>query len=141
MIHGVYLNGMTDDISACIKIREEVFGREDTGSYNDVDEMAMHLLLFDHENQPVGTVRLHFDMDGDYRFDYLFIKESDIHKGYADFLMHMLFDKAKQCGARTVATDFMMEKKAYFDQYGFEEKDGEIVLDLDRYFNSRKCCH
>lgn len=144
MIRGVYLNEMKDDLKDCLDIRKKVFqdelGEYDIQSHNK-EEMEIYLLLFDEQEIPVGTARLIFDFDGVFRFDSLAVLPEARNKGYGDFLMHMLLDKARQSGANYLVSEDIMHYPQYFNRYGFVINDNRMVLNLKEYFDTHKCCH
>lgn len=143
MIRGVYLNEIKDDLTACRTIQEKVF-RDELGCAvrtDDKDELIIHLLLFDEREAAVGTARLIFDFDGLFRFDSLAVLPEARRNGYGDFLMHMIFDKAKQSGAKYLVSDEIGHQPDYFQKYGFEMKNHQMIMDLEKYFDTHKCCH
>ena len=147
MIRGVYLNTMNDDLTACKRIHQEVFGSIDnveaaSWSANDnAEDMAIYLLLFDENEIPVGTSRLIFDFDGMFKFDGLSVLPAFRKKGYGDFIMHMMFDKAYQSGAHYLVSNDVCHMPEYFEKYGFKIENQHLILDLKNYFNTHKCCH
>lgn len=143
MIRGVYLNGQLDDWQLCFDIRKKVFEDELKCSFerDSDDDMAIQLLLYGEKDTPVASARLVFDMDGAFDFGYLAVLPEERHKGYGDFLMHMIFDKARQCGADSLVSHDITHSVEYFKRYGFEIKENCIVLDLKKYYDTHKCCH
>lgn len=143
MIKGVYLNGMLDDWQACFDIRKAVFENELNCKVekDKEDEAAIQLLLFGEKNTAVASARLIFDIDGAFQFDYLAVLPEARKNGYADFLMHMIFDKARQCGASYLISYDVQHSTDYFKKYGFELEENHMVLDLKKYFDTHKCCH
>lgn len=143
MIRGVFMNEIKDDLTDCQSIREKVF-RDELGCdvrADDEDELIIHLLLFNEREMPVGTARLIFDFDGIFHFDSLAVLPEARKNGYGDFMMHMIFDKAKQSGAKYLLSDQIEHQPEYFKKYGFEIKDHQMILDLTHYFNTHQCCH
>lgn len=144
MIRGVYLNEMKDDLKDCLEIRKKVFQDElgeSAVQENNQDELEIHLLLFDEKEIPVGTARLMFDFDGIFRFDSLAVLPEGRYKGYGDFLMHMIFEKARKSGANYLISEDITHAPQYFKKYGFVINDNRMVLDLKTYFDTHKCCH
>lgn len=143
MIRGVYLNGAIDDWTPCMDIRKNVFKEvyDCSVSEDDRDILAIQVLLYDENNQPAASARLMFDLDGVYQFDYLAVLEDARGQGYGDFVMHMILDKANQCGANYLASYDIEHSPEYFKRYGFEMREDHMILDLKEYFASRKCCH
>ena len=70
MIRGVYLNTMNDDLSECRKIYHQVFGKTNNDDMNaeqwrendNIEDMAIYLLLYNENEVPVGAARLIFDL-------------------------------------------------------------------------------
>ena len=149
MIRGVYLNTMNDDLSECRKIYYQVFGKTNNDDMNaeqwrendNIEDMAIYLLLYNENEVPVGAARLIFDFDGMFKFDGLSVLPEYRKKGYGDFIMHMMFDKAYQSGAHYLVSDDVAHMPEYFKKYGFEIKNQRMILDLKAYFNTHKCCH
>lgn len=146
MIRGGYLNTMNDDLTECKKIHQQVFGDDkmESGSWDandNAEDMAIYLLLFDENEVPVGTSRLIFDFDGMFKFDGLSVLPDFRKKGYGDFIMHMMFDKAYQSGAHYLISSDICHMPEYFEKYGFLVENQHLILDLKKYFNTHKCCH
>lgn len=143
MIRGVYLNGQLDDWQACFDMRKQIFEDElKCPVKKDADDdMAIQLLLYGENDTPVASARLIFDLGGIFQFDYLCVLQEERNNGYGDFLMHMIFDKAIQCGAEYLISDDISHSTDYFKRYGFFMDDNHIVLDLKQYFDTHKCCY
>ena len=143
MIRGIYLNGYTNDISDCIAVRETVYKNEygESAGKDARDRDAVHILLFDQDDKAIGTVRLFFGMDGKFEFGYLSVLPEARNEGNADFIMHLMFDKAALSGAKYIFSPETGHCQKYFDRYGFEEKDGELFLDLKKYYKEHSCHH
>lgn len=141
MIRGVYRNGYKDDISDCLKIRQSVYEREfqEKAERDEDDKNAVHILLYDEKNDPVGTARLCFDLSGDFRFNYLAVLPESRHKGNADFIMHMLFDRAAQSGAKRLVSNELNHNPEFFAHYGFLKWDGQLIMNLKEYFENHRC--
>ena len=141
MIRGIYLNGFSDDISSGLAIRQRVYSEafgEDAGPDED-DKNAVHILLYDEKDEASGYVRLMFDPAGDFRFGYLSVLPEKRNDGLADFIMHMMFDKASMSGAKRVVSDETGHNPEYFDRYGFEREGERLVLDLNSYYSQHRC--
>lgn len=143
MIRAIYLNGYTNDISACIDVRKAVYDKEygEDAERDDRDRDAVHILLFDQDDNPIGTARLLFSMDERFEFGYLSVIEEARNEGNGDFIMHLIFDKAALSGAKYLVSSETDHRKEYFDRYGFEEIDGKLVLDLKKYYKEHSCHH
>jgi len=142
MIRGTYLNGFQNDISECLRIRQSVYKsdfNEDVKADAEADRDAVHILLFDEHEKAVGTVRVSFDVSGDFGLDYLAVLPDARNNGMADFMMHMAFDKAAGSGARRLVCTDISHNPEFLKKYDFKETDGRLVLDLAEYFRNHKC--
>ncbi len=141
MIHGIYLNGYKDDIRPCLKIRENVYQNDFhvTETSDEKDKNAVHILLFNKDQIPAGTVRITYDMNGDFGLDRLAVLPEYRNDGLADFIMHMAFDKAVVSGARRLVSDETDHNPDFFKKYDFKLVDGRLVLDLREYYKNHSC--
>ena len=140
MIKGIYLNEMTDDCSIAKNIQMEIFG--ETACDNNVtdNEMpAVYILLCEEDGTPAGSARMYFSMDGIFRFDRLCVCEDKRNNGYADFIMHMIFDKCRLSGGNFLYSDDVEHNKEYFEKYGFDINDKSMILNVNEYYNNHKC--
>lgn len=141
MIRGIYLNGFSDDISEGLNIRQSVYSQDFgiNAGPDDDDKNAVHILLYDEKDEAAGYARLMFDMAGDFRFGYLSVLPEKRKDGLADFIMHMLFDKASISGAKRIVSEETDHNPEYFDRYGFEREGDKLVLDLKKYYAEHRC--
>lgn len=145
IIHGKYLN-QGEDLTQVLKMRKEIFGREEDGK----DPMAVNLLvsLLEKAGDPgedIGCGRLVFDLEN-FRF---FIDEVGIladrrRRGYGEFALRALVDKVNQCGADRVFVErekiCSEEAEQFFRKLFFEEDADERFLSapVDSFHT---CCH
>ncbi len=143
MIKGVYLNEMTDNCEEAIKIQKEVFGADyqETVSGNDDNMPILHVLLYDNSMKPVGSARMTFSLDGTFLFDQLSVLPEERRQRYADFMMHMIFDKCQLGQAVFLKSEDVSHAPEFFKQYGFEIKDQYMILNMNDYFLHHKCSH
>ena len=141
MIKGTYLNEMISDCSEAIRIEKEVFGTEykEEIEGNSFHMPVVHILLYGENQTPVGAARMTFGMDGNVIFDQLGVLENERSLGYADFIMHMIFDKCQTGQVRYLKSYDTAHHPEYFKQYGFEIRDNVLVLDIPHYFETHHC--
>ncbi len=147
MIRGQYIN-QGEDLTPVLKIREAVFG---TAS-DEKDQEAVNLLvsLVEHaqdEGVAVGCGRLNLDIEN-FRFtiDRLGILDTFRKKGYGEFALRALVDKASQCGADRVYIEkekiLTQEAQDFFRRMFFlpsEEENGRFLTAEIASFHT--CCH
>ncbi len=75
------------------------------------------------------------------------VRKDSRGKGYGDFIMRMLLDKAKTAGAENIYADSPKTEKGFFRKLGFEETQEEIrddtrIWTIMKYIpdNSKKYC-
>lgn len=144
MIKGIYLNEMTDDCTEPLRIQKEVFGSDIDNNSSDtdmkeVDFPVVHILLCEEDGTPVGSARLFFSMDGIFKFDRLCVYKNKRNNGYADFIMHMLFDKCRFSGGEYLYSDDIVHNREFFEKYGFENKEKGMILNVNEYYSNHKC--
>ena len=143
MIRGIYLNEMTDDCSLAIGLQKDVMGDD----YRDEiagDQSGMpkiHILLYGEDGLPAGSVRFVYSLDGRFVFDQLFVPEAYRHRGYADFMMHMMFDKCLQSGANALVSYDTQHMPEYFKKYDFVVYEDHMSQDLLLYNKNHACHH
>ncbi|MBR3242470.1 MAG: GNAT family N-acetyltransferase [Parasporobacterium sp.] len=147
IIHGKYIN-QGENLSQVLKIRKEIFGREE----DEKDPLAVNLLvslLEDSEDSGtiIGCGRLIFDLEN-FRFliDEIGISESVRRRGYGEFALRALVDKVNQCGAEKVYVESEKlsspEAEKFFRKMFFkedpEEGAGFLSAPIDAFHT---CCH
>ena len=142
MIRGVYLNGPVDDYSECIRIREITAQETGISPAESDDTMAVHILLYDEEEQPVTAAGMAFGFDGVFQITYMATLAGRRCRGYGTFVMHMLLDKVHMAGAERLQVRCSERFAGLFREFGFMEKAEDMYeLDIRAYYASRKCCH
>ena len=134
MIHGKYLS-IKDDLSDVVKIRIEVFEKElaflDNIGIDSNDELAINVIVYDKEI-PVGTGRIILDYDGDFTIDMVCVLSNYRKKGYGEFIVRLLADKALLSGGdyiHLLATD---DTVSFFEKLDFKKdtvapRDDDLV--------------
>jgi len=146
-IQGKYLLGGLHDISECLAIRKEVFGKEQnfpTAAGEDKeDASAIFALAYETEMKeladgnveenllPVGTGRLIF-LDEFYKIGRIAVKKEYRGKKYGDFIVRMLVDKAFSMGAKEVFVGAQQHAIPFYEKIGF-------LLTGEEYYEDEIC--
>lgn len=169
-IQGKYLLAGLHDISECLAIRKEVFGEEQQfplAAMEDAeDKSAIFVLAYETkmetepaqsvENEdkkkelkfPIGTGRLVFLGDA-YKIGRIAVRKEFRGRGYGDFIVRMLVDKAFQMGAKEVFVGAQEHAVAFYEKIGFlkqeetYEEDGILhyKMKIMPHTCKRKCEH
>lgn len=122
MVKGIYLV-QGEDIRIPLAIREQVFIREQgvlpEEEYDEWDAKAIHALAFNDDGEPVGTARLTLDDDGQFHIGRVAVLAAERRKGYGDFLVRMLIDRAFLCGAHEVYIGAQDAAIPFYETIGF----------------------
>ncbi len=98
---------------------------------DDSDNEAIFALAFEETQDtkiPVGTARLLFmGADEEFKVGRLCVLPEYRGKGYADFLIRMLLDKAFQMGADKVYVDARLHAVGFYKKIGFVE-NGDVKM-------------
>lgn len=141
MVHGRYI-GQGEDITEAVKIRQEVFENSDYDTREDLDNMALTVIM-DEDGVPVGTARLVLDLIED-RFyaDNICVKKEYRGKKYGDFLIRMLADKAAECMATDIWSEVPESAKGFFEKEFFieEGKTARLTIMKAELAKFRSCC-
>ena len=152
MIRGKFLNGCLDDLSSCFEIRRKVFIEEQNISEEDefdgLDDRCGHYIVFNEEDQPVSTGRLIFLGDKTYQIGRVSTLKEERHKGYGEFLMLSMIEKARSIGAEKLVILAQVPVVPFYEKCGFVLESKDIIMDtgIEHYkmiydFSSiRKCC-
>ncbi len=124
MIKGTYLNH-TEDLTEILEIRRRVFNTE--ADSDAIDPLAVHVLLRDEGDKPVAAGRIHYDGDI-YKVGKIAVLEEERRKGYGEFVVRMLLDKAFQSGAEEVFIDARVSAVDFYKKLGFIEKSQVFEL-------------
>ncbi len=132
-LSGKLLLAGLDSADDVFDIRKKVFADEqklpDFVVKDDDDNNAIFALAFEETADtkiPVGTARLLFmGTEEEYKIGRLCVLPEYRGKGYADFLVRMLLDKAFQMGADKVYVDARLHAVGFYKKIGFVE-NGEM---------------
>lgn len=124
------LSGL-EPIDDILEIRKKVFVEEQKLPEflveNEEDKEAIFALAFEETMDskiPVGTARLLF-LGEEFKVGRLCVLPEYRGKGYADFLIRMLIDKAFQMGAAEIHVDARPHAIGFYKKIGFVES-GDI---------------
>ena len=134
MIQGRWLEG---DLSASERIRMAVFGE----AYRESDAMSRYVLVFDDDEQPVGTGRLWWQ-DGAFWLGEACVLPEMRGRRYGDLTVRLLIFKALTHSASELRLIPTPETHAFFARYGFRddpEAPGEMFVPADEVRLS-SCC-
>lgn len=137
-----------DDLTEVINIRTKVFVEEYKNSYNEEfdqnDNIAIHAVAYEsrensgesqasrYEKTAIATGRIIYDGD-ECIIDRIAVLKKHRNKGYGDFIVRLLLNKAFMAGIKKVYAI------SYEDTKGFYEKIGFIKSDNDTCQNTKKC--
>jgi predicted GNAT family N-acyltransferase len=129
MIRGTYITG-DGDFTDALAIRKEVFQMEQNVpaelEFDDKDEYAMHIVVYNEEDKPVATGRMLASPEHILIGRIAVIKE-ERGKGYGDFVVRMMLDKAFECGAAKVAVHAQIQAVGFYEKLGFIACGDEYV--------------
>lgn len=132
MIQGKYLY-YGDDLSEVMNIRRKVFieeqGVSEEEEFDEYDDLAVHALVFDvnNENRPVATGRVYHDGNS-YRIGRIAVLKEERGKDYGDFVVRLLINKAFLSGAEEVVISAQTKAVPFYEKIGFKPY-GESYLE------------
>lgn len=133
MIRGKFFNGYIDDLKDCFDIRRKVFIDEqnisETEEFDGVDEQCGHYVVYNEDDQPVSTSRLIKISDELYQIGRVATLKEYRHKGYAEFLMLSLMEKARSLGAKEIHLLAQIPVVGFYEKCGFVVDSHEVILD------------
>ena len=125
MICGKYYLGL-DHMEEIAPIWEEVFVTEFGFSKNivfdDMDETAIHAVVYKDSDRtiPIAAGRLYkVEAGEDYKIGRIAVKKEERGKGFGDFLVRMLVDKALMMGADRVILGSQPHAVKFYEKIGF----------------------
>lgn len=150
MIRGKFLNGYTDNLEECFEVRRKVFMEEQNISEEDeldgMDEKCGHYIVYNEADIPVSTGRLIRVSDDVFKIGRVATLKEHRHKGYAEFLMLALIEKARSLGAKEIILYAQIPAAPFYEKCGFKKESDEIYMDaeIEHYkmiydFESHKC--
>ncbi|MCR5585558.1 MAG: GNAT family N-acetyltransferase [Lachnospiraceae bacterium] len=126
-ITGKYLLGSLGDLSDVIAIRDKVFideqGVAPELEHDGKDNEAIFALAFEEGNdfkKPVATGRLLF-LGDEFKIGRIATLKEYRGKGYGDFVVRMLIDKAFTMGAKEIFVDAQVQAVGFYKTIGFRE--------------------
>lgn len=150
MIRGKFFS-IEDDLQDVFAVRKKVF-QEEQGiaaeiERDEIDPIAMHGAVYDENDNCVAAGRIFWD-DGRYVIGRVAVLAEQRGKGYGDFLVRMLIDRANLAGAKQVFAHVQKETVGFYESIGFRvcgEEYAEagkahlpMVLRIDEM---RRACH
>ena len=124
-ITGKYILGGLGDLSDVISIRHKVFveeqGIDPELEYDGKDNEAIFALAFEEGNdfkKAVATGRLLF-LGDEFKIGRIATLKEYRHKGYGDFVVRMLIDKAFTMGAKEIFVDAQLHAVDFYKTIGF----------------------
>jgi len=127
MIHGYWLAGGRDDLSAAHKIRNIVFIQEQGFpiDQDELDEQALHAVVT-IDGVAIGTGRLILEDVGVYRLGRICVVPELRGRKLGDLLIRMLMDKVIQLGGKTIVLDAQADKAGFYTRFGFKPSGEEF---------------
>lgn len=132
MIQGKLIDGM-NDLTDCFYIREKVFIEEQKVprelEMDDKDKIAVHAIVYDIENKtfPVATGRIYID-GNECRIGRVAVLKEYRGKGYGDFVVRLLVNKALSSNIEEVTLHAQTQTKDFYKKIGFIES-GEVFYE------------
>lgn len=132
MVKGkILFNG--EDLSTVYDIRRKVFVEEQGISpedeFDDIDEFAIHAIVYNEElDEPVATGRVYFD-GSNYKIGRVAVLISERKKGYGDFVVRMLINKAFMAGADEIHINAQKAAVPFYQKIGFRMYGDEFLED------------
>ncbi len=132
LVSGNYYLAGLDVPDTIFDIRTKVFKEEqglpDFVVRDEDDNEAIFAVVYEEDDNkvktPVGTARLLF-LGDEFKVGRLCVLKEFRGKGYADFLIRMLLDKAFSMGATEVHVDARLHAVGFYKKLGFKES-GEL---------------
>lgn len=130
MIEGKY-HYVKDDLTKILEINNKVYHRNQTShidlSKKELDEEAIYAVAYEN-CFPVAIGRLQWDNQLFY-IDEIAVLEEEQRKGYGDFIVRMLIDKAFTLGGEEVNVLSPSHIKEFFMKIGFKPWEKELKKD------------
>ncbi len=132
------------DLSDITKIWNSVFSQDKDISLTWGDEIAIYGVIHDKDTKPLAAGKLVIS-DGRYEISSIAVLEEERNKGYGDFLVKLLVNKAFLSGAECVYTTTTHNCSEFFQKIGFkiinEKNSIQEMLNMILFTSSvcRKC--
>ena len=140
MIRGKYLSA-NDDLSQVINIRNTVMKTNIT----DINPMAMNVLVYEEEKAvAAGTIIYDTQI---FSIENISVLKEYQNKGYGEFTLRLLADKALLAGAKYVELTATPETLSFFKKYEFKSTSSDnddLHMKLDLSELKKPCggsCH
>lgn len=131
-----------DDISRALEIRKEVF-HEEMGLplefiYDDMDDLSIHVIIFENDNQSkaIATGRIYYDGEVCSLSQIAVLKDYR-RKKYGDFTVRMLLSRAFSSGITEVVIDSFEDTVEFFKSIGFQETEQKYAKDKPGYIEMK----
>ena len=123
MIRGKFLNGYTDDLSECYKIRRKVFIEEqqvpEEEEFDHIDQNCGHYVIYNEFDIPVATGRLIRVDDDRFQIGRVATLKQYRHKGYAEFLMLSMIEKVRSLGGKEISLLAQLPAVGFYEKWDF----------------------
>lgn len=133
MIRGKFLNGYTDDLSECYKIRRKVFIEEqrvpEEEEFDHIDQNCGHYVIYNEFDIPVATGRLIRVDDDRFQIGRVATLKQYRHKGYAEFLMLSMIEKVRSLGGKEISLLAQLPAVGFYEKCGFFVEKADIIMD------------
>ncbi len=121
------------DFEDAALVRDEVFVKEQgfENELDEIDDVALHVLFYDEQGNPVATGRTfpaHEEDDGIYKIGRVCARKSVRGKGAGRAVMEALEHKIKELGGKEAQLGAQLRAKGFYQRLGYEEF-GEVFLD------------
>lgn len=122
MITGKWLGGKEDLFPAYL-VRYLVFAKEQGYSMDEdrdeVDQRAIHAVLYQDSNTPIATARVFIDDEGYWHIGRVCVLKEMRGKQIGDLLMRMVLDKILSAGGKHIRLGAQADKVEFYSKYGF----------------------
>lgn len=133
MIQGKFLTAQDPETKKCFAVRQKVFVEEQhcppEEEFDQVDDYAMFAAVYDENRNVVGTGRVYIDEEGCYHAGRIAVLREARGKGYGDFIVRMLCDRAFANGATEVHIGAQVQAIGFYETIGFRVC-GELYDDV-----------
>jgi N-acetylglutamate synthase-like GNAT family acetyltransferase len=108
------------------------------------DEIAIYGVIHDEEYKPLAAGKISL-LNGRYELSNIAVLEPERNKGYGDFLVRLLVNKAFMSGAECIYTTTSTNTVGFFEKLGFkilnEKSSIQELLNMILFTSSicRKC--
>ncbi len=111
------LPAMAKNIRKAVFIDEQKFKNE----FDDIDNTAIHLVIFDDKEKAVGTARMFKTDDKTVCFGRIAILKEERKNHYGSFILKELERKAKEMGYKKIELSAQERIKDFYKKNGYTE--------------------